>query len=650
MSRVNWHEAFNLLFSAFQGRTFQLESLAAAQDEWKDFFKVTHVSASANTSFVFVIKPLTPSSRNPQAELNYQIIENARDNLQKAAKKHKATALYMGWNRESNAFLIPSPSKVADSANQGSIYWPKPWLTKHANEIEGKVAIKQINDAADDCSHLVLVDFFPHYISALANGSFNLETFKPKSVPPQIDDIGVMDLPALGQTSGSDQSNAPAQLPKRTKRKANDGAQPTSITFCGPPGTGKTRAAVVLADLLLSSSEIPNDLSTLQSLPYPENLNEETNGNLFRTQFHPSYSYEDFLEGLRPVERQQDGEGSVTYKVIPGVLKIAANLARARSQPGQFGISFVVQYLGDSKWKFSEALEVQLYQLAGRNGEIRYQNKRVHLTGDAGNSQYSVPLEDQPQTPGQYTVTWYSDGSGNDQFVLIIDEFNRGNPARIFGEALSLIEETKRLDAEEEASLVLPYSHERLTLPQNLHLICAMNLADKSLAAIDQALRRRFRFVYLRPQFHLVEFKNYNYRGSLVRDAAKFQTVHDGIIEHFDAVNNALKDAGISEDRQIGHSYAFKLLANFYRAMERSRDSSSEILARECLAKLWNDEIHPLIRDILGEHRIGKFRDALAQRLSSTTNAVSKISSSEELKSFLDSSFPSEASSPWKAA
>ncbi|WP_246763320.1 AAA family ATPase [Rhizobium sp. 007] len=86
--------------------------------------------------------------------------------------------------------------------------------------------------------------------------------------------------------------------------------------------------------------------------------------------------------------------------------------------------------------------------------------------------------------------------------VLVVEEINRGNPAQILGEMLTLIEDGKRSPAE---ALRLAYPRtidERVYVPENLYLIGTMNLADRSLALVDLALRRRFSFVSLSPQFN----------------------------------------------------------------------------------------------------------------------------------------------------
>ena len=120
-------------------------------------------------------------------------------------------------------------------------------------------------------------------------------------------------------------------------------------------------------------------------------------------------------------------------------------------------------------------------------------------------------------------------------YVMIIDEINRGNVANIFGELISLIEDDKRLGASEELRAELPYSHTAFSVPKNVYIIGTMNTADRSVEALDSALRRRFTFKEMMPKAELVPEEN-NVRNI-------FEIINQRV--------EVLKD----REHQIGHSY-----------------------------------------------------------------------------------------------
>mgnify|MGYP000695144190 CR=1 FL=1 len=135
------------------------------------------------------------------------------------------------------------------------------------------------------------------------------------------------------------------------------------------------------------------------------------------------------------------------------------------------------------------------------------------------------------------------------KFCFIIDEINRGNLSKIFGELMLLIEKDKR-----GKTVVLTYSEssdEKFSIPENVYLIGTMNTADRSLAMVDYALRRRFGFISMTPQFDSPKFK-----AHLVENNVPNALVNK-IIDKLTALNNEISEETktLGPDYQIGHSY-----------------------------------------------------------------------------------------------
>lgn len=154
--------------------------------------------------------------------------------------------------------------------------------------------------------------------------------------------------------------------------------------------------------------------------------------------------------------------------------------------------------------------------------------------------------------------------------VLIIDEINRGNVSRIFGELITLIEPSKRKGASEALEVVLPYSKARFSVPNNVYLIATMNTADRSLTGLDIALRRRFSFVEKAP------------------DPAKLEGIEvSGInIEELLETMNDRIEVLLDRDHRIGHAYFLAL-----------QDEPS----MEALAKIFSRQVCPLLEEYFFE-------------------------------------------------
>ncbi|NJE04599.1 AAA family ATPase [Thermococcus sp. M36] len=208
--------------------------------------------------------------------------------------------------------------------------------------------------------------------------------------------------------------------------------------------------------------------------------------------FHQSYSYEDFVEGFRPFEKG----GSVVYSVSDGVFKRLA-----------------VQAIYDSL----------LEEFREHKNNAGYEDMKL-----------AVQKFLEERRKGKKTAI-----KPRREFYMVIDEINRGNISRILGELITLLDPDKRLGAPNETIVTLPYSGELFALPPNLYIVATMNSADRSIAMLDIALRRRFAFVELSP------------------DPEKLRGIHvDGIdLEHLLTRINSIIEQEKGKDYTIGHGY-----------------------------------------------------------------------------------------------
>lgn len=240
---------------------------------------------------------------------------------------------------------------------------------------------------------------------------------------------------------------------------------PLNLILYGPPGTGKTYHTIDKA-LEILGYEGPDDRA--EKLKAFKRYRDVEHRIVFTT-FHQSMSYEDFVEGIKPVMTSASEE-SVGYRIEDGIFKkIALKAAKAKK-----------------------------------------------TAADSGNS-------------------------GDINYVLIIDEINRGNIANIFGELITLIEDSKRAGEKEAISVKLPYSKETFSVPNNLYIIGTMNTADRSVEALDSALRRRFVFEEMMPC------------PDLLKDV-KVKNLDIPLKDLLETINGRIE---ILKDRehQIGHSY-----------------------------------------------------------------------------------------------
>lgn len=465
-----------------------------------------------------------------------------------------------------------------------------------------------------------------------------------------------------------EEEDAEADTPVQESSHTDDSSEaPLNLILYGPPGTGKTyntinQAMAILAPEFLAKNSA-DDPDTRKRLKTEFDRFVTADRVRFVT-FHQSFSYEDFVEGLRADSDPDTGQ--VKYPIEAGVFKRICDDARTRPAT-DFGVR-----ANPTIWKISiagtGASPTKSYCLAngearigwGSTGDLRadYEQNTYYQSlgaGDKGTLSYFaeqmavgdillcihsaeqigsigvvtsdyrfeervpagvigdyqhvrsvrwlyrdinvsiLPLNDQRlfTLKTVYTMnrfTWAdllsylqqqgakpaepvkATGAPDEPYVLIIDEINRGNISRIFGELITLIEPSKREGANETLSVKLPYSKRPFSVPKNVYLIGTMNTADRSLAGMDIALRRRFIFKEMPPQPELLD-----------------EIDIDGInVGELLRVMNQRICVLLDRDHQLGHGYFTELL-----------DTKNQTL--ENLAHIFQNQILPLLQEYFFE-------------------------------------------------
>lgn len=391
---------------------------------------------------------------------------------------------------------------------------------------------------------------------------------------------------------------------------------PLNQILYGPPGTGKTYHSIEAA-VKAAEPEFYSELGIDER--YGATAEQRTEltgmykalfdaGRIKFVTFHQSYGYEEFVEGL---SAKTEGD-SLSYFEKDGVFKVICDEAKKNLKDSHKTVKELSdenrfdKALEDFKLSmFDEADEYPLteacsliviekdgFRYGGKwnnTAIMKYDDLKALFLAGVDSRQGIKKAENVSGLAKQHAsyfiraleaikgfipqASTNTVVSKKQNFVLIIDEINRGNISKIFGELITLIEPSKRLGQPEALEVILPYSGDKFSIPSNLYLIGTMNTADRSLAMMDTALRRRFDFVEMMPKPHLFD-------GILVEGIS---------ISKLLFIMNRRIEALYDREHTLGHAFFVPVMLAF--------ESGDEQRAFEELKSVFTNKVIPLLEE-----------------------------------------------------
>lgn len=472
-------------------------------------------------------------------------------------------SFYLNAKNKKGKFGVLSKDKLSEESEQFAGSKSVPWFT-HFNEFAPTTEEKKsiFNGLESELNRSKQSGYRSHNSNIFENAVFNHNIGNP------IEIMKIENILSILQTSF-----------------------PLNQILYGPPGTGKTYHTVLEAAKIVTGNETINYQEALEV--FKSNLDSQIE---FIT-FHQNYSYEDFIQGLRP---DTENGSALTFEKKDGIFKRIADRALknllASENPSNakkdfdFVFNELIQALNEGD---VEEIEIKMKKSSFFITEVG--EKSIDFRKSIGDSKHTLSintLRKMYNTGGNDIILgglqpYYNPilelllEKGKSQaiavprknYVIIIDEINRANISRVFGELITLIEEDKRSHGAIPMQVTLP-SGDSFIVPSNLHIIGTMNTADKSIALLDIALRRRFEFVPMYPEVNLVK-EEYKVLFEKMNKTIKDKKNYDFTIGHA-----YFMDDTVSLEKIINHKVIPLLLEYFMNSEEQVK----EILASAGIA------------------------------------------------------------------
>ncbi|HEG8276052.1 TPA: AAA family ATPase [Campylobacter jejuni] len=428
----------------------------------------------------------------------------------------------------------------------------------------------------------------------------NMQWFKELPLN-EIQDININTL----ESKSLEVENNVQQISSKMENKN----MPLNQILYGSPGTGKTYHTIDKAlEILGKNLESRDD----KKAKFDEYVKK---GQIVFTTFHQSYGYEEFVEGIKPRIDSKENSKEIEYEIKDGIFKelcekaldnyensilnadelnkkielkekvenflnwlLETNEPIGKTKGGNF---FVVEIDNKTIVIYSEGVErfdgifnlnlsifMELLKCKDEFNNATEMFKKVFNRdyADRTHTYYFNLVKKFKAYEEKQLTAKIENNKNNDNslkpYIIIIDEINRGNLSKIFGELITLIEPSKRIGEKEELKVTLPYSGEKFGVPKNVYIIGTMNTADRSITSLDTALRRRFEFVEMMP------------------DVSKLSMDCEGINlqELLKAINTRIEYL-LDREKTIGHA--------FFVSVENLED----------LKKVFQNKIIPLLQE-----------------------------------------------------